>query len=270
MKKIASILAALIMAATTAVCAYAASGTGFVGSVEQKPAPEIQTGTTVNVNGEEIPVDELANQNMVMMITPLSEKMGAQNPAITEKLDKAQKELSDTDSSEMNFTSDADLQKFNELNDDAASRNKKIVASNVFDVSLLNDNKDIVAVSGMTVKLAVGDANSTVMVMQNADGKWSVIPFTDNGDGTITLTLPSNGVVALFTETDATTSSGGDNSGSSSSSQTGSSSGSGSSSSGGKVTSPNTGAGSKGILLISAAAVTAAGAVVCLKRSKRS
>lgn len=265
MKKLVSMLAAGLMLVSLAMPAFAEEGTGFVGSIQQKPAPEIKTGTTVTMDGKEIPVDDLSDQNVRLVITPVSEKDSAPNDEISQHLQSAYNDISKTGTSEIVFTSDDDQAKFDEVKKDAESRGKTIVASNAVDLSVIDDNNKLVSVDAISATLAVDNAEDLVLIMHKADDTWAVVPFVINDDGTITVSLTDRGVLAFFVETSADVIPGDDSSSADGSSSTDSKTSSGD----GKVTSPNTGVESNGILLV-AAVIAIAASGVCVVKSKKS
>jgi hypothetical protein len=288
MKKLASALAAILIAASMSVTAFADDSTGFVPSIQQQPAPTVDSSTTVTVNGQEVDVDDLDNSGLTLVVTPLSKADDAPNDEITEMLQQAYTDIA----TDIEFSSDEDQSSFSEAQDDAEARGKTLVASNIFDISLVDDDNALVDVDGIHVRLAVDNADDLVLVMHKADGTWEVVPFTNNGDGTITLVLSSLSPIAFFVETDATviddssnndsddtSSSSSDESGTSSDSSADStasgtssgttSGGSSTSSSSGKVTSPSTGVAEAGGIALVSAVVFAAGAAVCVVKSKK-
>jgi hypothetical protein len=289
MKKLASALAAILIAASMSVTAFADDSTGFVPSIQQQPAPTVDSSTTVTVNGQEVDVDDLDNSGLTLVVTPLSKADDAPNDEITEMLEQAYTDIA----TDIEFSTGTDEEAFTAAQDDAESRGKTLVASNIFDISVIDDDNALVDVDGIHVRLAVDNADDLVLVMHKADGTWEVVPFTNNGDGTITLVLSSLSPIAFFVETDATviddssnndsddtSSSSSDESGTSSDSSadstaSGTSSGTTSggstttSSGSGKVTSPSTGVAEAGGIALVSAVVFAAGAAVCVVKSKK-
>jgi hypothetical protein len=288
MKKLASALAAILIAASMSVTAFADDSTGFVPSIQQQPAPTVDSSTTVTVNGQQVNVDDLDDSGLTLVVTPLSKADDAPNDEITEMLEEAYTDIA----TDIEFSSESDEEAFTAAQDDAESRGKTLVASNIFDISVVDDNNALVDVDGIHVRLAVDNADDLVLVMHKADGTWEVVPFTNNGDGTITLVLSSLSPIAFFVETDAaviddsssdasddTSSSSSDESGTSSDSSADStasgtssgttSGGSSTSSSSGKVTSPSTGVAEAGGIALVSAVVFAAGAAVCVVKSKK-
>ncbi len=265
MKKLVSMLAAGLMLVSLAMPAFAEEGTGFVGSIEQKPAPGIETGTTVTIDGSEVPFEELSSQDVRLVITPVSQKDSAPNSEITGYLTSAYNDISVSGTSEIVFTSEDDQAKFDEVKKDAESRGKTIVASNVVDLSVIDNNNKIVSVDAISATLSVDNASDLVLVMHKADDTWTVVPFVINDDGTITVSLTGRGVLAFFVETGASSVTPGDDTSSAGTSSTDNKT----NSSDGKVTSPNTGVESNGIMLVAAViALTASGA--CIVKSKKS
>jgi LPXTG-motif cell wall-anchored protein len=267
MKKLATMLAALMIAATCTMTAFAADG--YVGSVEQKPAPTVDTSTTVTVNGKEVAVDDLSSSGLKLVVTSVADKDDAPAEEISEVLQEAYNDLKST---EITFSSDEDSADFTKAKDDAESRGKELVASNLFDLSILDDENTVVGIDGITATIAVDNADEIVLMMHKADDTWEVVPFTNNGDGTITFTLSSLSPIALFVEADAaadavvgTTT---EKNTSSNTSSTGTAA-TGTTSTG-KVTSPSTGASSNSGIALVSATILAAGAVVCVKKSKKS
>jgi LPXTG-motif cell wall-anchored protein len=273
MKKLATMLAALMIAATCTMTAFAAEG--YVGSVELKPAPTVDTSTTVTVNGKDIAVDDLSDSGLKLVVTPISDKDDAPAEEISEVLQSAYDDLKST---EITFSSDEDSEDFTKAKDDAESRGKTLVASNLFDLSILDDENTVVGIDGITATIAVDNADEVVLMMHKADDTWEVVPFTNNGDGTITFTLSSLSPIALFVEADAAADTvvGGTTSGTDTSSNTSSTgtAATGTTATGttstGKVTSPSTGASSNSGIALVSATILAAGAVVCVKKSKKS
>jgi hypothetical protein len=298
MKKLASVLAAILIAAAMSVTAFAEESTGFVSSIEQQAAPTVDSSTTVTINGEEVNVDNLDDSGLRLVITPLSKADDAPNDEITDMLETAYQDIA----KDIEFSSDEEQAEFQAAQDDAASRGKTLVASNIFDISVLDDSNLLVDVDGIHITLEVSNADDLVLVMHKADGGWEVIDFTNNGDGTISFVLSSLSPMAFFVEADApvvsnpsdtdeepsdepsddgegetpsddkeetpsttTTPSSSDNN----SGNKGTSTSATPATSTEKVTSPNTGAATEnGIALVSAIVLTA-GAAVCVVKSKK-
>jgi hypothetical protein len=199
MKKLASVLAAILIAAAMSVTAFAEESTGFVSSIEQQPAPTVDSSTTVTINGEEIDVDNLDDSGLRLVITPLAKADDAPNDEITDMLETAYQDIA----KDIEFSSDEEQAEFQAAQDDAASRGKTLVASNIFDISVLDDSNLLVDVDGIHITLEVSNADDLVLVMHKADGGWEVIDFTNNGDGTISFVLSSLSPMAFFVEADA-------------------------------------------------------------------
>jgi hypothetical protein len=298
MKKLASVLAAIMIAAAMSVTAFADDATGFVSSIEQQPAPTVNSSTTVTINGTAVNVDELEQSGLRLVVTPLSQAEDAPNDEISSMLQSAYEDIAQN----IEFSSEDEQAEFQAAQEDAASRGKTLVASNVFDISVLDDSNLIVDVEGIHVTLEVANADDLVLVMHKADGGWEVVNFTNNGDGTISFVLSSLSPLALFTEAEATevtnpsdseeepgdepsdepsddeetpsddkeeTPSTTTTPSDSNSGNKGTSTSATPATSTEKVTSPNTGAASEnGIALVSAIVLTA-GAAVCVVKSKK-
>jgi hypothetical protein len=274
MKKLASVLAAILIAAAMSVTAFAEESTGFVSSIEQQAAPTVDSSTTVTINGEEVNVDNLDDSGLRLVITPLSKADDAPNDEITDMLETAYQDIA----KDIEFSSDEEQAEFQAAQDDAASRGKTLVASNIFDISVLDDSNLLVDVDGIHITLEVSNADDLVLVMHKADGTWEVVPFTNNGDGTISLVLSSLSPIAFFVEADLSTtvSTPSDESTTSSTPSDTTSTPAATTSQNGttnstKVTSPKTGAtdSGNGSIAVVSAIVLAAGAAVCVVKSKK-
>jgi len=83
---------------------------------------------------------------------------------------------------------------------DADLKDKDMVIRDLFDVTLLCDDviKELEKGRTLVVTFDAGinpDTELTVTLYKN--GKWILVPMTNNGDGTVTVELPSTGVVAF-------------------------------------------------------------------------
>lgn len=311
-RKLACIFASCLLAVAAAlpVSAADAEGTGFVKSIEQQAAPvvdEDNTKATLTVDGEEVEVDgkDLTFYGVHLELTPLSKADQAPDEQITENLKGAASDVASTaSSSDMTFGKEEDAQAFEDAKAAAEANGNELVCTNIFDLSLVsNADGEKVPCGAITVKMAVSNADDLVLVTHKPDDTWEVVPFTNNGDGTITVTLSSLSPLAFFVEADASvvvpeipdsssnpepsssesesssestsessSESSSDSSSESSSSKTDSSASSASSSSkaasSSTTTSPNTGA-MGGAAFAVPAVIAVAGAVVLAKKSKK-
>jgi hypothetical protein len=208
---------------TFAMPAFAsAEGTGFVPSISQKQAPSIDEDTIVTSNGSQLELDELDKLGYKLVVTPGSDVDSAPNDVIRTDLVEAIKDIEDNDQ-DIVFADEDSEDKFLAALETAENNGNELVCSNIFDVSLIDkETKEKVAIDsvvagsidpsadpslevGSKIKLTmkVENANELVLVMHKPDDSWEVLKkgdFTDNGDGTITVTLDSLCPIAFFTE----------------------------------------------------------------------
>ena len=164
------------------------------------------------------------------------------------------------------FVDKANEDKFNQIVADKANGDaNNLVASEVFDISLTDQNGDIVKAGKITMTIPVEDANSIALVLHKPNGEWEVVDFTVSPDGkSITITLDSLSPIALLkvkqggTNTDNKDNNGANN-GTKPSNPSTTKPG---------VTSPQTGVNVNYFFAI-AAVVAVCAAAVCVKRAKR-
>lgn len=217
MKKLALFLSVLLIAVTLAAPASAA--VNFTPSVEQKPAPTVDTVTDANgnevsaiirdQNGEE--VHGVSIDSGELIVTPISQASQAAQ-AISEMLTKAYEQIQQADTI-------ADLAP--DVGDflqtiGSASQVADLVVRDVFDVSLTGTAAEYLAQEGnnITLRFDVGVAPSaTLIVLHNYEGSnWEIIPddrVVQNADGTVDVTFDSLSPIAFVvdsTETDTSAS----------------------------------------------------------------
>lgn len=202
MKKLMSVLTAGLVAVSMAIPAFAAEGTGFVPSATLDTAPEIKEGTTVTIDGKESTLEELSASGITLEVTPYAEKADAPADEITKDLDDAHADLAAGGT--INFVDDVAQTAYDAAEKKAADAGNKLVVSDLFDVSVLKDNA-VTEIGGTKLTLAVPHADEIALVMHKADDKWEVVDFTNNGDGTLTITLDSLSPIAFFVEAAVTT-----------------------------------------------------------------
>ena len=217
MKKLALFLSVLLIAVTLAAPASAA--VNFNPSVEQKPAPTVDTvtdssGNQVSAiirdqNGEE--VHGVSIDSGELIVTPISQASQAAQ-AISEMLTNAYEQIQQADTiADLVPTIGDFLQTIG-----SASQVADLVVRDVFDVSLTGTAAEYLAQEGnnITLRFDVGVAPSaTLIVLHNYEGSnWEIIPddrVVQNADGTVDVTFDSLSPIAFVvdsTETDTSAS----------------------------------------------------------------
>lgn len=217
MKKFASLLMAALLLVAMALPASAA--VNFVDSVEQKPAPTVETITDASGN-EVSAIIQDANGNEVhgvtadqMSITPVS---GAANaPAeIREQLEAAYEQIQNA-ASVADLVPDVDVASILQTMGSSSSV-EDLVVRDVFDVSVSGEAAEFLAQEGnaITIRFQLNIApSSTLLVLHNYEGSnWEVIDddkVVINNDGSVDVTFDSLSPVAFVvdqTETDTSAS----------------------------------------------------------------
>ena len=217
MKKLALFLSVLLIAVTLAAPVSAA--VNFNPSVEQKPAPTVDTvtdssGNQVSAiirdqNGEE--VHGVSIDSGELIVTPISQASQAAQ-AISEMLTNAYEQIQQADTiADLVPTIGDFLQTIG-----SASQVADLVVRDVFDVSLTGTAAEYLAQEGnnVTLRFDVGVAPSaTLIVLHNYEGSsWEIIPddrVVQNADGTVDVTFDSLSPIAFVvdsTETDTSAS----------------------------------------------------------------
>ena len=217
MKKLALFLSVLLIAVTLAAPVSAA--VNFNPSVEQKPAPTVDTvtdssGNQVSAiirdqNGEE--VHGVSIDSGELIVTPISQASQAAQ-AISEMLTNAYEQIQQADTiADLVPTIGDFLQTIG-----SASQVADLVVRDVFDVSLTGTAAEYLAQEGnnITLRFDVGVAPSaTLIVLHNYEGSnWEIIPddrVVQNADGTVDVTFDSLSPIAFVvdsTETDTSAS----------------------------------------------------------------
>ena len=217
MKKFASILLAALLVFTMALPASAA--VNFVDSVEQKPAPAVESmtdesGNEVSAiirdeNGEEIHGVSIDSGELI--VTPISQASQAAQ-AISEMLTNAYAQIQQADTiADLVPTIGDFLQTIG-----SAAQVADLVVRDVFDVSLTGTAAEYLAQEGnnITLRFDLGLAPSaTLIVLHNYEGSnWEIIPddrVVQNADGTVDVTFDSLSPIAFVvdsTETDTSAS----------------------------------------------------------------
>lgn len=217
MKKFASLLMAALLLVAMALPASAA--VNFVDSVEQKPAPTVETVTDASGN-EVSAIIQDASGNEVhgvtadqMSITPVS---GAANaPAeIREQLEAAYEQIQNA-ASVADLVPDVDVASLLSAIGSSSSV-EDLVVRDVFDVSVSGEAAEFLAQEGnaITIRFQLNIApSSTLLVLHNYEGSnWEVIDddkVVINNDGSVDVTFDSLSPVAFVmdqTETDTSAS----------------------------------------------------------------
>ena len=217
MKKFAMFLSVLLIAVTLAAPVSAA--VNFNPSVEQKPAPTVDTVTDANGNevsaiirdqdGEE--VHGVSIDSGELIVTPISQASQAAQ-AISEMLTNAYEQIQQADTiADLVPTIGDFLQTIG-----SAAQVADLVVRDVFDVSLTGTAAEYLAQEGnnITLRFDVGVAPSaTLIVLHNYEGSnWEIIPddrVVQNADGTVDVTFDSLSPIAFVvdsTETDTSAS----------------------------------------------------------------
>ena len=217
MKKFASLLMAALLMVAMALPASAA--VNFVDSVEQKPAPSVETVTDASGN-EVSAIIQDANGNEVhgvtaeqMSITPVSGAASA--PAeIREQLEAAYEQIQNA-ASVADLVPDVDVASLLSAMGSSSSV-EDLVVRDVFDVSVSGEAAEFLAQEGnaITIRFQLNIApSSTLLVLHNYEGSnWEVIDddkVVINNDGSVDVTFDSLSPVAFVvdqTETDTSAS----------------------------------------------------------------
>ncbi len=185
MKKIATLLLAVVLVAAMAVPAFAAS---FTPSVENKGAPTVEK--VVDKDGNEVTVSSGA-----LIVTPVRDKDTSEGYTLgKERLKAVYDKLKQYSLRSLCKVSAIGGVPVNDL-----------VVRDLFDVGLTGDYADYFNTAGNYLKITfkVSDASSLVGAsLFSVDGeKWSILEGTDmvkNADGTVTITIREMGVVAFL------------------------------------------------------------------------
>ena len=217
MKKFASLLMAALLLVAMALPASAA--VNFVDSVEQKPAPTVETVTDASGN-EVSAIIQDASGNEVhgvtadqMSITPVSDLASA--PAeIREQLEAAYEQIQNA-ASVANLVPDVDVASILQTMGSSSSV-EDLVVRDVFDVSVSGEAAEFLAQEGnaITIRFQLNIApTSTLLVLHNYEGSnWEVIDddkVVINNDGSVDVSFDSLSPVAFVvdqTETDTSAS----------------------------------------------------------------
>ena len=172
MKKVLSCMLVVVMLLSFTM---AASAAGFVPSVSYKPAPEI-----VDIVDHE--------HDDCIIITPVADAKESED--LTEEKKEALLEqyekLSDPDT---------------KISDLVADFEDDLVVKDLFDVTIICSDLAEDLHDGETVDVVLKTPvaeKGEIYAMVYVDGKWTKVPAVNNGDGTITLTLSGEGIVALL------------------------------------------------------------------------
>ena len=216
MKKLALFLSVLLIAVTLAAPASAA--VNFTPSVEQKPAPTVDTVT--DSNGNEVSAiirDQDGNEvhgvaSGDITVTPVS-ALDQAAADISEMLSNAYEQIQQADTiADLVPTIGEFLQSIGNTVTQVAD----LVVRDVFDVSLTGTAAEYLAQEGnnITLRFDLGLAPSaTLIVLHNYEGSnWEIIPddrVVQNADGTVDVTFDSLSPIAFVvdsTETDTSAS----------------------------------------------------------------
>lgn len=216
MKKFASLLmAALLLVAM----ALPASAVDFTPSVQQKPAPSVETVTDASGNQVSAIIQDASGNEVAgvtadqMSITPVS---GAANaPAeIREQLEAAYEQIQNA-ASAADLVPDVDVASLLSAMGSSSSV-EDLVVRDVFDVSVSGEAAEFLAQEGnaITIRFQLNIApSSTLLVLHNYEGSnWEVISddkVVINNDGSVDVTFDSLSPVAFVvdqTETDTSAS----------------------------------------------------------------
>ena len=217
MKKFASLLMAALLLVAMALPASAA--VNFVDSVEQKPAPTVETITDASGNQVSAIIQDASGNEIhgvtadQMSITPVS---GAANaPAeIREQLEAAYEQIQ-TVETVADLVPDVDVASILQTMGSSSSV-EDLVVRDVFDVSVSGEAAEFLAQEGnaITIRFQLNIApSSTLLVLHNYEGSnWEVIEddkVVINNDGSVDVTFDSLSPVAFVvdqTETDTSAS----------------------------------------------------------------
>ena len=216
MKKLALFLSVLLIAVTLAAPASAA--VNFTPSVEQKPAPTVDT--VMDSNGNEVSAiirDQDGNEvhgvaSGDITVTPVS-ALDQAAADISEMLSNAYEQIQQADTiADLVPTIGEFLQSIGNTVTQVAD----LVVRDVFDVSLTGTAAEYLAQEGnnITLRFDLGLAPSaTLIVLHNYEGSnWEIIPddrVVQNADGTVDVTFDSLSPIAFVvdsTETDTSAS----------------------------------------------------------------
>ncbi len=193
MKKITALLLAVVLAMATAVPAFAV---GFTPSVESKPAP------TVVLDGSNAAIiyDKDGNKvtdvpNGDLNVTPVSGAETTSYDQIKQRLNRAYETLKNT--------SDLSTLVPDLMNVVGNVAKEDLVVRDLFDVCVVGSYADKLAEEGSYVEitLKISDINALKAVLFSQDGEeWGIVKssnITKNSDGTVTIRIYSEGVLAF-------------------------------------------------------------------------
>lgn len=217
MKKLALLLVVVMMFVTLAIPASAA--VDFVNSVEQKPAPTVETMTDDNGNQVSAIIRD-ANGNQVagidasqLIVTPISALAQAAEQ-ISEMLSNAFEQIQQAETI-ADLVPDVDLAGILQQMGSTANV-EDLVVRDLFDVSLDGDAAEYLAQEGntITIRFSLNLApTATLLVLHNYEGSnWEVISndrVVRNADGSVDVTFDSLSPIAFVvdkTETDTSVS----------------------------------------------------------------
>lgn len=192
MKKIVSVLLATLIIAAFAVPCFAASTTP---SVTAKGAPTIVPDANGNAAVIKAGTEEIPVSAEDIKLIPVSEDDGSTDlKAALEDIQNA-KSLGD-----LNSDLEAAVKKVDSSYDCNA-----LVASDIFNVTVPDELAEKVNAEdgGLTMTLAAGlkpgDATPIYMIRDPETGKWDIInDVVRNDDGSVTITVPHTGTVAVL------------------------------------------------------------------------
>ena len=189
MKKLAAFLAALALIFEPAKV-YAAD---FVPSIEQKDGPSLIE-------------DNVTDENKKLIITPISQADQAPNKDIADNLISAYEELKTTPLDQINSELDKAADSL------GGYTHEDLVISNIFNISLLNDNNEIVTTDtemySVNIDLSIKESQITPIFIFKGDSgnNWIIIDKSSikrNPDNTITLFLKTTGQIAVLEADDS-------------------------------------------------------------------
>lgn len=210
MKKFAMFLSVLLIAVTLAAPVSAA--VNFNPSVEQKPAPTVDTVTDANgnevsaiirdQNGEE--VHGVSIDSGELIVTPISQASQAAQ-AISEMLTNAYEQIQQADTI-ADLVPDVDVASLLTAMGSGSSV-EDLVVRDVFDVSVSGEAAEFLAQEGNTItfrfQLNIAPS-STLLVLHNYEGSnWEVIDddkVVINNDGSVDVTFESLSPVAFVVD----------------------------------------------------------------------
>lgn len=193
MKKLISLIFSGLTAAILTVSSTAA-GVGFIPSIGRYPTALVEPDTVVvDHEGKTATLPDLDERGIHIVITGYSDRENAPNDTIKQGLADAFQNIEEHGDNTLDFATSEDAEKFQQLVDDAASRDKELAVVDLFDVSAVdNQNKSFRGIRTINLSTKLDYAQEIVTIAQFVGDKWVLIPFSYNDNGTVSIQITNN------------------------------------------------------------------------------